>query len=169
MMSPAIRKLLLTAHITCSVGWVGAVCVFLALAILGLTSEDAAMVRAVYVVMERAAWLTLIPFAFASLVTGIAVSLTTTWGLFRHYWVVFKLLITMFATLVLWIYMETFRHMAATAVDLAQAIDGVRNPSPLVHSVLALLILLVATVLAIYKPQGVTPYGRRRQLRDRRV
>ena len=169
MMSPAIRKLLLTAHITCSVGWVGAVCVFLALAILGLTSEDAAMVRAVYVVMERAAWLTLIPFAFASLVTGIAVSLATTWGLFRHYWVVFKLLITMFATLVLWIYMETFRHLAVTAADPAQAIDRVRNPSPLVHSVLALLILLVATVLAIYKPQGVTAYGRRRQLQDRRV
>lgn len=169
MMSPAIRKLLLTAHITCSVGWIGAVCVFLALAIIGLTSEDAAMVRAVYVVMERAAWLTLIPFAFASLVTGIAVSLATTWGLFQHYWVVFKLLITMFATLVLWIYMETFRHMAATAVDLVQAIDGVRNPSPLVHSVLALLILLVATVLAICKPQGITAYGRRRHLQERRV
>lgn len=114
------------------------------------------MVRGVYLVMERAAWLTLIPFAFASLVTGIAVSLATTWGLFHHYWVVFKLLITLFATLVLWIYMETFRQIAAAAVDATHALDMVRNLSPLVHSVLALLISVVATVLAIYEPQGVT-------------
>jgi hypothetical protein len=168
MMPLPVRRFLLTVHVTASVGWVGAVCVFLALAVLGLTSEDAALVRGVYVVMERAAWLTLIPFAFASLVTGIAVSLATTWGVFRHYWVVFKLLITLFATLVLWIYMETFSQMAATAADPTHALDMVRNPSPLLHSVLALLILVVATVLALYKPQGVTPYGRRKQLQERR-
>ena len=163
MTTPGIRRFLLTAHVTSSVGWIGAVCVFLALAIIGVTSESAATVRGVYLVMERAAWLTLIPFAFASLVTGIAVSLVTTWGLFRHYWVVFKLLITVFATVVLLIYMQTFRHMAGVAADPNSALDVVRNPSPLVHAVLALMILLVATVLAIYKPQAVTPYGRRKQ------
>jgi hypothetical protein len=44
-MTPSIRKLLLTAHITLSVGWFGAVAAFLALAIVGLTSRDAEMVR----------------------------------------------------------------------------------------------------------------------------
>jgi hypothetical protein len=146
-----------------SVGWIGAVVVFLALAIVGLRSESVPTVRGVYLVMERAAWMTLVPFAFASLATGVAVSMATPWGLFRHYWVVFKLLITVFATIVLLIYMETFRQMAMRAADPAVAVDAVRNPSPLLHAMLAVLILLVATVLAIYKPEGVTPFGRRRQ------
>ena len=141
--------------------------VFLALAGIGLTSQSANTVRGAYLVMERAAWLALVPFAFASLLSGVVVSLTTPWGLFRHYWVVFKLLITAFATMVLMIYMETFRHMATIAADPASDLATIRNPSPLLHAVLALLILLVATVLAIYKPSGVTPYGRRKQLQAR--
>jgi hypothetical protein len=166
-MTPAFRKFALTTHVTSSVGWIGAVVVFLALASVGLTSQDSQTVRGVYLVMEHAAWLTLVPFAFATLVTGIVVSLTTTWGVLRHYWVVFKLLITAFATVVLLIYMETFRQMAVTAANPAVDLNAVRNPSPLVHAVLALLILFAATVLAIYKPQGVTPYGRRKQLEHR--
>ena len=118
-------------------------------------------------VMDTAAALTLVPFALASLTTGIVVSLVTTWGVFRHYWVVFKLLITAFATIVLLMYMETFRHMAAMAADPASDLETVRNPSPVLHSVLAILLLVVATVLAVYKPHGVTPYGRRKLLEQR--
>ena len=165
--SPGLRRLALTTHVTSSVGWIGAVVVFVAMAVLGLTSQDAGTVRGVYLVMERTAWLTLVPFAFASLTTGIITSLATPWGLFRHYWVVFKLLITVFATVVLMIYMDTFRHMAVAAADPAMDLDTIRNPSPLLHAVLAFLILLVATVLAIYKPHGVTPYGRKKQIEER--
>lgn len=39
-MTPALRKLNLTAHITSSVGWLGAVASFLALSIAGLTSTN---------------------------------------------------------------------------------------------------------------------------------
>jgi uncharacterized membrane protein len=166
-MGPGLRRFALINHVVVSVGWIGAVVVFLALAGLGLTSEDPTIVRGVYLVMEHAAWLTLVPLAVVSLVTGVVMSLGTTWGLFRHYWVIFKLIINVFATMVLLIYMETFKQMAAVAADSSAHLDVVRNPSPLVHAVLALVILLVATVLAIYKPQGVTPYGRRKQLTDR--
>lgn len=83
------------------------------------------------------------------------------WGIFRHYWLVFKLLMTIFATGILLMYMATFRSMAATAAVPASDLAVVRNPSPLVHATLALVILLVATVLAIYKLRGLTPYGRR--------
>jgi uncharacterized membrane protein len=168
-MNPRLRRLALTTHVTCSVGWIGAVVVFLALASLGLTSEEPQTVRGVYVVMEHAAWLTLVPFAAASFLTGLLMSLGTTWGLFRHYWVIFKLAITAFATVVLLIYMQTFRQMAALAADTATELETIRNPSPLVHAVLALVILLIATVLAIYKPQAMTPYGRRKQLVPQRT
>ena len=158
-----VRRFALTSHVTVSVGWIGAVAVFLSLAGLGLTSRDPATVRGVYLVMEHAAWLTLLPLAFATLATGLVMSLGTSWGLFRHYWVVFKLVITAFATTVLMIYMQTFRQMAAVAADTGTDLELVRNPSPLVHSVLALVVLVIATVLAIYKPQALTPYGRRKQ------
>ena len=47
-MTASLRKFALTAHVTCSVGWLGAVAGFLALAVTGLTSPDAQMVRAAY-------------------------------------------------------------------------------------------------------------------------
>jgi hypothetical protein len=37
----------------------------------------------------------------------------------------------------------------------------VRNPSPVRHAALALILLLIATWLAVYRPFGVTPYARR--------
>ena len=167
-MTTDLRKLALTAHVTSSVGWLGAVVVFLGLAVVGLTSQDAQTVRGAYLVMEPAAWFVLVPLAFASLLTGIVQSLGTMWGLFRHYWVLFKLLITVFATIVLLIYMETLSLMAGVAADPGADLGAVRDDSPLVHTVLALLLLLVATVLAVYKPRGMTRYGRRKQAEQRR-
>lgn len=163
MMPPRVRQFALTAHVTCSVGWIGAVLVFLAVAIIGLTSPDDQTVRAAYIVMQPAAWSVLVPLAFASLITGIIQGLGTAWGMFRHYWVLFKLLIAVFATIVLLIYMETFRVMASVAADPNANLNVVRNPSPTLHAALALLVLLVATVLAVYKPRGLTPYGQRKQ------
>lgn len=167
IMGPRLRPFALTAHVMFSVGWLGAVAVFLALAVIGLTSRDAQIVRGVYLVMEPAAWFVLIPLAFASLFTGIVQSLATAWGLFRHYWVLFKLVLNLAATIILVMYMATFRHMATTAADPTADLAAVRNPSPALHSVLALLVLLTATVLAIDKPGGPTPYGRRKLLERR--
>src|SRR5687768_7396219 len=114
-MTPGLRKLALTAHVTASVGWLGAVVVFFALAVIGLTSQDAQTVRAAYLVMEPTAWLVLVPLAFASLLTGLVQALGTPWGLFRHYWVLFKLLINVFATIILLMYMQTLDYLAGVA------------------------------------------------------
>jgi hypothetical protein len=142
-----------------------AVVAFLALAVAGLTSDDAETVRAAYLVMELIGWYALVPMALASLLTGLVQSLGTTWGLFRHYWVVFKLLINVFATLVLLLYMQTLDYFAGVAAEtrLADDLSRLRSTSPLLHAALALLLLLVATTLAAYKPRGPTPYGQRKQ------
>jgi hypothetical protein len=166
-MAPGLRKLALTAHVTSSVGWLGAVAAVLALAIVGLTSDDAQTVRGAYLVMEPAARFVLVPLAFASLLTGLAQALGTASGLFHHYWVLFKLLINLIATTVLLLYMESFSHMAAVAADPSADLRVVRNASPVLHAALALLLLLVATALAIYKPRGVTGWGKLKQ-RQRR-
>jgi uncharacterized membrane protein len=161
--TPGIRKVTLTVHVMSSVGWLGVVATFLALSVIGLTSRDAQTVRRVYLVMEAAARLVLLPFALASLLTGVVSSLVSPWGVFRHYWVVAKLVLTALATLVLLIYMGTFRLMADLAADPGVDLAGMRNASPALHAVLALLVLLSTTGLAVYKPRGMTSYGWRKQ------
>lgn len=42
-------------------------------------------------------------------------------------------------------------------------LTAVRNASPVIHAILALVLLMTATVLAVSKPLGMTPYGRRKQ------
>src|ERR1700674_5895377 len=100
-MTPRVRKFALTAHVASSVGLLGSIAAFLALAVAGLTSQDAQMVRAAYPAMELIARFVILPLAFASLLTGAIQSLGTPWGLFWHYWVLVKLLLTVFATSVL--------------------------------------------------------------------
>lgn len=161
IMSPGLRKFALTAHVTSSVGWVGAVIAFLALVVAALTSEDAQTVRAVWIALELAGWYAIVPLALASLLTGLVVSLGTKWGLFRHYWVLFKLLLTLLATIILLLHMPSLSFLA----DLAAKADTV-NPDglrgELIHSGGGLLVLLVTTVLSVYKPPGMTPYGQRK-------
>ena len=158
----AARRFVLTAHIAVSVGWLGAVAAYLGLAIVGVTSDDPDTVRGAYLVMEPAAWFALVPLAVASLVTGVVQSLSTRWGLIRHYWVAFKLVINVFSTVVLLLYMRTFEELADVAATGQADLETVRSASPLLHAAAALLLLLTATALAVYKPRGLTAYGRRR-------
>jgi hypothetical protein len=171
-MTPRLRKLMLTAHVTSSVGWLGAVAVSFALGVAGLTSQDAQMVRGAYLTLELTGWFVLVPLSLASLLTGLVQSLGTTWGLFRHYWVLFKLLINLVASIVLLLYMQTLSYLAGIAAETTSSsgdLAELRNPSPVLHAGGALLLLLVATTLAVYKPRGMTRYGQRKQHERRRV
>jgi hypothetical protein len=168
-MRPRLRKLALTAHVVSSVGWLGAVSTVLAIAVIGLTSDDAETVRGAYLLMEPIGWFVLSPMALASLLTGLVQALGTTWGLFRHYWVLFKLLINVFATIVLLMYMQTLNSLADVAADARVDLEVVRSASPLLHAGAALLLVLTATVLAVFKPPGLTAYGRRRLARRPRM
>jgi hypothetical protein len=164
-MTPRLRKFALTAHVTSSVGWLGAVAAFLALAVAGLTSRDAQMVRAAYLAMGLTAWFVIVPLSLASPLTGIVQSLGTTWGLFRHYWVVAKFLITIPATIVLLLHMQPISRLAGAAAESALSgteLRGLRIQL-VANAGAALLVLLVATALSVYKPQGMTRYGRRKQ------
>jgi hypothetical protein len=169
LMTPWLRRFALTAHIVSSVGWLGAVAGFLALAVAGLTSENAQTVRAVYLAMDVTGWFVLVPLALASLLSGLVQSLGTKWGLFRHYWVIAKLLITVLATVVLLLYTQTLGYLADRATDTTAATDVLPSTSPLLHAGAALLLLLLATALAVYKPRGTTRYGWRKQHERRTV
>jgi hypothetical protein len=167
-MAPGLRKFALTAHVTTSVGWLGAVGGSLALGVAGLTLRDGERVRAVYLTMELMGWFVLVPLSFASLLTGLIQSLGTRWGLFRHYWVIVKLGMNVFATTILLLYMQTLSYLARIAAQTPTTGDlaSLRSPSPVVHAAGALVLLLVAVTLSVYKPRGMTRYGQRKQRKE---
>jgi hypothetical protein len=163
-LTPALRKLMLTTHVTASVGWCGALAVFLAHAIASVFSRDEQIVRAVSVAMGLTAWFVILPLSLASLVTGLVQALGTAWGLFRHYWVLFKLVLTAVATGVLLLKLGPISRVADAAQEVAysSASSAGLRVSLLVHAVGGLLMLLAAVALAVYKPRGMTPYGARK-------
>lgn len=85
-------------------------------------------------------------------------SLGTPWGLFRHYWVRVKLLITVPAILVLLMHMQPIGRLADVAakriVNLPGAdLHGIRSQL-VAATTAALLVLLMLTALSIYEPRG---------------
>jgi uncharacterized protein YhhL (DUF1145 family) len=168
-MSPGLRKFALTVHVTSSIGWFGAVAAFLALAVAGLTSQDVKYVRAAYLAMELTTWFVIVPLALASLLTGLVSSLGTKWGLFRYYWVLVKLLITILATIILLVHTQPMSLLAGVAAKTTAFSTDLHRLQILmvVASGAALLVLLVLTALSVYKPQGITPYGWRKQHEQR--
>lgn len=160
-----LRKFMLTAHITTSVGWLGAVAGFLTLSVSGLINQDAQLVRASYLSMELLAWYVIVPLSFASLLTGLIQSLGTAWGLFRHYWIVFKLIINVASSFLLLVHMQPITRLAsiATQTTLASGDHHLLQIQLVADASYALVALLVATTLSVYKPRGLTSYGWRKQ------
>ncbi len=169
-MTPRLRKFALAAHLTCSVGWIGAVAGYIALDVAAATSQDAQTLRAAYLAMELIARYVIVPLALASLLSGLLMSLGTKWGLFRHYWVLISLLLTIIVTLVLLVETQTIGYFADMAADPTTSGDDLRAlGSTLVHSVGGTVVLLVILALNVYKPRGMTRYGWRKQQKERKV
>jgi hypothetical protein len=74
IMPSRLRKLALTSHVTSSVGRLGAVAAYLALAVVGLASQDSEMARAAYRAMEVIGWGVIVPCNFAALLSGVVQS-----------------------------------------------------------------------------------------------
>lgn len=161
LMGSNIRKFALTAHITSSVGWLGAVAAFLALAIAAQASQDAATVRGFYLAMERTGWSVIVPLCLATLVTGLVMAFGTKWGLFRHYWVTLKFLLTVISALILFGFTNTLGDMGQLAANTSLSIEELRNlrQGPVGHSGGGLLVLIAISALSVYKPWGKTRYG----------
>ncbi len=159
-LSPRTRRLVLIAHIATSVGWVGAVAAYLVLDITAVTGTDPFTVRAAYSAMDMIIWNAIVPLAIASVLIGVVNALGTRWGIFRHWWVVVKLLLTLFATVILVSEAQT----VSTLANMATSIPDPRGlPGTLPHSMGGLVVLLAITALAVIKPRGLTRYGWRKQ------
>ncbi len=167
-LTPRLRKFALTVHLTSSVGWTGAVVAYLVLGVAAAISQDTQTVRAAWIAMELTGWYAIVPLALAALLTGIVMSLGTPWGLFRHYWVLITLVLTILATSILLLHMPDVSYIAEVARGAdAESLKGFGGD--LFHAVGGLMVLLVITVLNVYKPRGMTRYGWRKQREQRKV
>ncbi len=161
-LSPWWRQVALATHVIASVGWFGAVIAFLALAVIGLRgSRGEELVRSAYLAMDAVGWLVIVPFSVASLATGLIQSLGTQWGLFRHYWVLAKLLITVGASGLLLLHMQVVNTVAEAARAGTLSLDHLRDPRVqlVADAGAASVVLMIAIVLSVFKPAGLTSTG----------
>ena len=163
LLRASYRKAMLLTHILASAGWIGAVAVFLVLAFTGLYSRDAPEMRGVYMSMEAVTTRLIVPLSFLSLVTGVVQALFTPWGLFRHYWILFKFLINLVSLPILLLHIGVIHRVAVAARINELSVSNFREDRVqlVVASLAAFAALFVAMLLSVFKPKGVTGYGRR--------
>src|SRR5207302_5948069 len=165
--SPSLYRLLLTAHIIASVGWLGVVFAKLVLGLAAMTTRAPGVSDALYVSMNvlNGAFP---PLAISTIVTGVLLSLGTKWGLLQHYWVATKLALTVgvIATAVQLADRLARQSIAAPsgpAADAVTILGSASAPALLLSlSVAHLLMLGAATVISVYKPWGKTWFARRK-------
>lgn len=161
MFTPFWRKFFLTLHVATSVGLAGAVGGFLALAIVGAATPEVELARTSYVAMATLTWTVIVPLAAASLVLGLVQSLGTPWGLARYYWIVVKLVLTIIAVAVLLLQLRTIDALAQAALTgNLGALTGSRF-GMIGHAAGGLVVIVVAIILSVFKPRGMTRYGAR--------
>jgi len=161
LMRSDVRKAALTTHVMSSVGWFGAVAAFFALAVAGIISDTEQIVRSAYLMMELVTWTVIVPLSIATLVTGIVQGLGTPWGVFRHQWVVAKLVLTVVATVLLLVHAQAVGQVAALATERSIVDLRAMRIRLIADAGAAIMALVVATTLSVYKPWGLTSYGRR--------
>lgn len=155
------RKLGLLLHVVTSIGLMGGVAGFLALALEGAATTEAVTMRATYLGMSSLTWWIIIPLAVLSLLVGVVQSLITPWGLVRYYWVIIKLVLTVLACTVLALQLPTILSLADAARTGNMAGHEAARFSMILHGTGGLLVLLVIAVLSVYKPRGMTQHGLR--------
>jgi len=155
-MTNRLSKFLLTTHITFSVGWLGAVAVFIVLAITGLTTMDNQLSRSALLSMDLSAWFVIVPFCLTSLFTGLVQAFGTKWGLFKHYWIVVKLFLTVAMTILLLLHMQPISYLAgvATKTSFSNSQYAEQLLDIITKAGAAILVLIAITTISIYKPWG---------------
>ncbi|MGH8794716.1 MAG: PDR/VanB family oxidoreductase [Stackebrandtia sp.] len=161
------RKALLAAHVVASGSWVGIAVVIVAMSVAAMTASEIETAKVAYELMAVFD-MTLLPWAnFAATLSGIALGLTTKWGLIRYYWVAAKLTISIAILIAAFAFLhsalesaaEQAAHLAETGGSVAQ-IDGAVDVVFWGFGV-AMLNLVAAMLLSLYKPGGKTRRGRR--------
>ncbi|WP_350281377.1 PDR/VanB family oxidoreductase [Kribbella sp. HUAS MG21] len=161
------HRALVAAHAISAAAWVGITCAVVTLSVIGLTTDDLDTAVVVYGLVSQFD-ITLLPWAnFATTLTGLALGLTTRWGLIRYRWVAAKLVISFAILLSAFAYVE---DSVGAVIEQAEALAASGGSTAELQAGgavvvagfgLPLLSLVAAMLLSLYKPGGKTRWGRR--------
>jgi hypothetical protein len=152
-----LHKLLLAVHVGASVSVLGTDLVLLALGIASVGGADPVTIYpAAHMI---GAWL-LTPLALIALASGLALGLLTPWGLFTYWWVTIKLAIVVVLTgAVLFVLVPALGATADAVAGPTPRLLGAGERLPLlIAPATASTLLVVALLLAIFKPGWRTPW-----------
>ncbi|MFC7329970.1 hypothetical protein [Marinactinospora rubrisoli] len=149
------RRTLNCVHAVISTAWLGAHAAVVVLLAIGLAADTPERAGTGYGAAEMLMTGFTRPAGFAALATGLLLAVTTPWGLFRHYWVFGKLLLT--AALVVGGNLSltpAVRAMAAATEGGTVLPPSDERLALLVPLCVSLGFLVAATVLSLLKPFG---------------
>jgi hypothetical protein len=160
------RSVLLTVHVLAIAGLLGSELAVLGLGIAGLSDIRP---EEVYPAASLIAHRITLPAAAATLLSGIALSVTTVWRLDRFGWVQAKLVITLALTgLLLAVLLPRISSAAGDATSNGAVSDATQRQL-VIAPALAAATMLLNTVLGVVKPRRRARSTMPRKLEDTRA
>ncbi len=154
-MRPRMRKGVLVAHIVAAGAWIGLDVMLGVLVFTPLLTSDVTVAALCYQVLPLLLWPILLS-GLTCLVTGVVLGAGTHHGLVRYWWVLVKLVLNIVLTLLVLVLLRPgLDEAAAVGRQLATGAAVSADLSNLVFPpIVSGTSLVVATVLAVYKPWG---------------
>jgi hypothetical protein len=161
------RKGVLVVHIASAGAWIGIDVVMGVLVFTALLSEDDNTRALCYRALELFAIWPLLTTGLVCLVSGVVLGLGTKWGLVRYWWVAIKLALNaVLLVLVAFALRPGVVEMAEQGRRFAAGEPASLAVGDLIFPpIVSTSALLVATVLAVFKPWGRTRLASRKPVR----
>jgi uncharacterized membrane protein len=140
------RRAVLTLHIVASVGLLGEIAGFFAVALSAATTDDPAAAAASYDLLALFSAAFGIPLSFLALGSGILLGVTSKWGVLKYWWVTVKLVLLVSVILVGALVLGPGVNAMRTGAGGAEA----RIVAGAGYDVVA---LTIATGLSVFKPR----------------
>jgi hypothetical protein len=153
-MRPRMRKGVLVAHIVAAGAWIGLDVVLGVLVFTPLLTSDMAVAALCYQVLPLLVW-PIVVSGLACLVTGVVLGVGTHHGLVKHWWVLVKLVLNVVLLLLVLVLLRPGLYEAAQlGRQLAAGLPAAAPDTLVFPPIVSGTSLVVATVLAVYKPGG---------------
>ena len=153
---PRTRKSILVVHIASAGAWIGIDVVMAVVIFTALLGDDATRALC-YQALELFAGWPLVVAGLVCLASGVVLGLGTAYGLVRYWWVVIKLVINIvFVALVPVALRPEVLEMAEQGRRFAAGLPATLAVGDLIYPpIVSPSGLLVATILAVFKPWGL--------------
>jgi len=150
-----VRAALLTVHVAASVGWLGLDGALITLEVTGLRSDVPGIRAGIATAMAALVCRVLMPVVLISLTSGLTLTLGTSWGLVRHWWLLAKsgIAVVLSATGLMLLLPRLHQVLAGGSESVQTQTLAARSA--------AVVLLLTATGLSVVKPWGKTRLARR--------